>query len=115
MIKMNRVALAVLAVGFALLIAHAPQNAANQQFMKRHLTPGCRVVAISGVKHPALALLAHPGPGLLVAQHKHRATILIVVAMDIGFVFGYKAFKTAHHRVVFLPWRYAGGRAGCMG
>src|SRR5690606_5669050 len=90
------------AVGCPLFITHSPENAANQQVVKCQLIPGVMIVTIGGVKHAAFALLTHPGPGFVFAQHQHSAILFIVIGVHIGFVLGFKAFVTLQDGMLLL-------------
>ncbi len=90
------------AVGFTLLLAHGPEDAANQQVVKFRLTPGAFVVTIGGVEHPAFTLLTGPGPGLFLALHQHGAVFFVVIGVNVGFIPGFKGLETFHDRMVFL-------------
>ena len=69
--------------------------------MKSRLAPATHVMAIRGVKNLALALLAHPGPRLLVAELQHGAVAGQAI-MDIRFIPCLEALEATHQRMVGL-------------
>jgi hypothetical protein len=63
--------------------------------MEGGLAPAAHVVAIGGVENPALSLLAHPRPWLILAALEDGAVVAVAV-MHIGFVPGFEPLVTAH-------------------
>src|SRR5258708_36760367 len=68
--------------------------------MKALVFPGALVMTQSGVKDPALALVAHPGVRLVAAAplfaHHEDPEIVAQLVVDIGFVPTFEAFDGLH-------------------
>lgn len=77
----------------------APEDGAAEEFMEGGLVPAAHVMTVGGVEHLALALVADPGPRLLVAELEDGAVVGQAV-VDVGFIPGFETRVTAHDRML---------------
>ena len=98
-------------------IGRRPTDAILDQCLKTGIRPGAFVMAPSGIKHPALAVLAHPGIGFdafVIAALGEHDPVGIVFCVNVILVPAPDRRKTGHHRVVRHDNRFlehAGGVA----
>src|SRR4029078_6911609 len=88
-----------------------PAHAALDKILKPRIAPRAFIMPPRGVENAPLAVRAHPSPRLLVAVFKHRAVLLIVLGMDVGFIDALEGLEPLHDWVV----RLRNGRANGAG
>src|SRR5690625_3512434 len=70
--------------------------------METRILPGPLVMTPGGIKHTPVPLGTHPGPRLLIAVAQHRAVLLVMHLVHIGFIPAGKPIKTRHDFVISL-------------
>src|SRR5699024_12608748 len=86
-------------------------NGILYQLSKAFYTPGALFVAICGIENTSVALPAYPGPGLILTLHQYRSVFGVVLAVDVGFIPGFKFFNSVHNWMVMIDnFRRKGAR-----
>src|SRR5699024_6583333 len=95
------------------LSAYRPDNGIFYQLLKAFFTTGALVVAVGGIVNTSVALPAYPGPGLILTLHQYRSVFGVVLAVDVGFIPGFKFFKVFSDGMISVN-NICSKRAGTM-
>src|SRR5690625_7996922 len=77
--------------------------------METRILPGPLVMTPGGIKHTPVPLGAHPGPRLLIAVAQHRAVLLVMHLVHIGFIPAGTPITTRHDFAISLGNARAAG------